>query len=146
MVPFLPLHRNRDYFISSKDLGYEYSNLLDASKSSPRPVMLLLSVVTGTDYQSFHSFFHFQIRGWWNPCILIWRSCRICGHGCCSQGSAGGWRQLPWPLPSSWREDDSPGCLRGGGKPSSPKGFPFSGTEMRTKGTIKRPFEDPALP
>lgn len=34
MVPFLPLHRNRDYFISSKDLGYEYSNLLDASKSS----------------------------------------------------------------------------------------------------------------
>lgn len=32
MVPFLPLHRNKDYFISSKDLGYEYSYLLDASK------------------------------------------------------------------------------------------------------------------
>ena len=32
MVPFLPLHRNREYFISSKDLGYEYSHLLDASK------------------------------------------------------------------------------------------------------------------
>lgn len=32
MVPFLPLHRNREYFISSKDLGYEYSYLLDASK------------------------------------------------------------------------------------------------------------------
>ncbi|TWW74654.1 tyrosinase-like [Takifugu flavidus] len=32
MVPFLPLHRNRDYFISSKDLGYEYSNLLDANQ------------------------------------------------------------------------------------------------------------------
>uniref|UniRef100_A0A665TYY4 Tyrosinase n=1 Tax=Echeneis naucrates TaxID=173247 RepID=A0A665TYY4_ECHNA len=32
MVPFLPLHRNKEYFISSKDLGYEYSHLLDASK------------------------------------------------------------------------------------------------------------------
>lgn len=32
MVPFLPLHRNREYFISSKDLGYEYTYLLDASK------------------------------------------------------------------------------------------------------------------
>uniref|UniRef100_A0A7N8XMW7 Tyrosinase n=1 Tax=Mastacembelus armatus TaxID=205130 RepID=A0A7N8XMW7_9TELE len=31
MVPFLPLHRNREYFISSKDLGYEYSYLLDAT-------------------------------------------------------------------------------------------------------------------
>ncbi|KAF3840770.1 hypothetical protein F7725_006632 [Dissostichus mawsoni] len=29
MVPFLPLHRHRDFFISSKDLGYEYSYLLD---------------------------------------------------------------------------------------------------------------------
>uniref|UniRef100_A0A673AV93 Tyrosinase n=1 Tax=Sphaeramia orbicularis TaxID=375764 RepID=A0A673AV93_9TELE len=35
MVPFLPLQRNRDYFISSKDLGYEYSNLLD----SMRPIL-----------------------------------------------------------------------------------------------------------
>lgn len=33
MVPFLPLHRNRDHFISCRDLGYEYSNLLDASES-----------------------------------------------------------------------------------------------------------------
>lgn len=33
MVPFLPLHKNRDHFISSRDLGYEYSNLLDASES-----------------------------------------------------------------------------------------------------------------
>uniref|UniRef100_A0A8C6SZA1 Tyrosinase n=1 Tax=Neogobius melanostomus TaxID=47308 RepID=A0A8C6SZA1_9GOBI len=32
MVPFLPLHRNRDFFISSKDVGYDYSLLLDASK------------------------------------------------------------------------------------------------------------------
>lgn len=59
MVPFLPLHRNRDYFISSKDLGYEYSNLLDASKSSPHSVMLRLLVVTGTDDQSSQSFFPF---------------------------------------------------------------------------------------
>lgn len=147
MVPFLPLHRNRDYFISSKDLGYEYSNLLDARESAPRSVMLLLFVVTGTDYSKVLGLcFHFQIRGWWNPCILIWRSCRICGHGCCSQGSSGGWRQQPRPLPSWWREDASPGCLWPGGKPSSPKGFPFSGTETRTKGTIRRPFEDPALP
>ncbi|XP_030009112.1 tyrosinase-like [Sphaeramia orbicularis] len=42
MVPFLPLQRNRDYFISSKDLGYEYSNLLDASQrlaESMRPIL-----------------------------------------------------------------------------------------------------------
>lgn len=32
MVPFLPLYRNREFFISSKDLGYEYTYLLDASK------------------------------------------------------------------------------------------------------------------
>lgn len=108
---------------------------------------LLLFVVTGTDYYKVLGLcFHFQIRGWWNPCILIWRSCRICGHGCCSQGSSGGWRQQPRPLPSSWREDASPGCLWRGGKPSSLKGFPFSGTETRTKGTIRRPFEYPALP
>ncbi|XP_023121961.2 tyrosinase-like [Amphiprion ocellaris] len=42
MVPFLPLHRNREYFISSKDLGYEYSHLLDASQrlaESMRPYL-----------------------------------------------------------------------------------------------------------
>ncbi|XP_067113845.1 tyrosinase-like [Osmerus mordax] len=32
MVPFLPLHRNRDFFISSKDLGYEYSYLLGSTQ------------------------------------------------------------------------------------------------------------------
>ncbi|XP_038564302.1 tyrosinase-like [Micropterus salmoides] len=32
MVPFLPLHRNREYFISSKVLGYEYSYLLNANQ------------------------------------------------------------------------------------------------------------------
>uniref|UniRef100_A0A3P8WJV9 Tyrosinase n=1 Tax=Cynoglossus semilaevis TaxID=244447 RepID=A0A3P8WJV9_CYNSE len=32
MVPFMPLHRNRDYFISSKELGYEYSSLLDPAQ------------------------------------------------------------------------------------------------------------------
>ncbi|XP_029028433.1 tyrosinase-like [Betta splendens] len=32
MVPFLPLHRNRDFFISSKDLGYEYAYMLDANQ------------------------------------------------------------------------------------------------------------------
>ncbi|XP_029303986.1 tyrosinase-like [Cottoperca gobio] len=42
MVPFLPLHRNREFFISSKDLGYEYSHLLDASQrlaESVRPFL-----------------------------------------------------------------------------------------------------------
>uniref|UniRef100_A0A8C9RJM5 Tyrosinase n=1 Tax=Scleropages formosus TaxID=113540 RepID=A0A8C9RJM5_SCLFO len=29
MVPFLPLHRNGDYFISSKELGYDYAYLLE---------------------------------------------------------------------------------------------------------------------
>lgn len=32
MVPFLPLQRNREYFVSSKDLGYDYTHLLDASE------------------------------------------------------------------------------------------------------------------
>ncbi|XP_076026856.1 tyrosinase-like [Genypterus blacodes] len=42
MVPFLPLHRNRDFFISSKDLGYEYSYLLDTNQrlaESMRPYL-----------------------------------------------------------------------------------------------------------
>ncbi|XP_047463262.1 tyrosinase-like [Mugil cephalus] len=42
MVPFLPLHRNRDFFISSKELGYEYSSLLDANQrlaESMRPYL-----------------------------------------------------------------------------------------------------------
>lgn len=29
MVPFMPLYRNGDYFLSNKVLGYEYSYLLD---------------------------------------------------------------------------------------------------------------------
>lgn len=29
MVPFLPLYRNGDYFLSNKALGYEYAYLLD---------------------------------------------------------------------------------------------------------------------
>lgn len=32
MVPFLPLHKNRELFLSSKELGYEYSSLLDTSE------------------------------------------------------------------------------------------------------------------
>lgn len=32
MVPFMPLHRNIEFFISSKDLGYEYTHLLDTSE------------------------------------------------------------------------------------------------------------------
>ncbi|XP_056140313.1 tyrosinase-like [Lampris incognitus] len=32
MVPFFPLRRNREFFISSKDLGYEYSHFLDANQ------------------------------------------------------------------------------------------------------------------
>lgn len=40
MVPFLPLHRNRDHFISSRDLGYEYSNLLDGSESGSHSAAL----------------------------------------------------------------------------------------------------------
>ncbi|CAB1320903.1 unnamed protein product [Coregonus sp. 'balchen'] len=32
MVPFLPLHRNIEYFTSSKELGYEYSYMLDSDQ------------------------------------------------------------------------------------------------------------------
>ncbi|XP_049448022.1 tyrosinase-like [Epinephelus fuscoguttatus] len=42
MVPFLPLYRNREFFISSKDLGYEYTYLLDANQrlaESMRPYL-----------------------------------------------------------------------------------------------------------
>ncbi|KAM9788476.1 tyrosinase-like [Neosynchiropus ocellatus] len=42
MVPFLPLHRNIDFFISSKELGYEYSSLLSADRrlaESMRPLL-----------------------------------------------------------------------------------------------------------
>uniref|UniRef100_A0A3Q2PRU3 Tyrosinase n=1 Tax=Fundulus heteroclitus TaxID=8078 RepID=A0A3Q2PRU3_FUNHE len=42
MAPFIPLHRNKEYFISSKDLGYEYSYLLDANQrlaESMRPYL-----------------------------------------------------------------------------------------------------------
>lgn len=42
MVPFLPLHRNREYFISSKDLGYDYTHLLGADQrlaESVRPYL-----------------------------------------------------------------------------------------------------------
>ncbi|GLD46437.1 tyrosinase-like protein [Lates japonicus] len=48
MVPFLPLHRNREYFVSSKDLGYEYSHLLDANQrlaESLRPYLEELQAV-----------------------------------------------------------------------------------------------------
>ncbi|KAA8586901.1 tyrosinase [Etheostoma spectabile] len=42
MVPFIPLYRNREFFISSKDLGYEYSHLLNANQrlaESMRPYL-----------------------------------------------------------------------------------------------------------
>ncbi|XP_075958081.1 tyrosinase-like [Anarhichas minor] len=48
MVPFLPLYRNREFFISSKDLGYEYSYLLDANQrlaESMRPYLEALQGV-----------------------------------------------------------------------------------------------------
>ncbi|XP_005807149.1 tyrosinase-like [Xiphophorus maculatus] len=59
MPPFIPLHRNKEYFISSKDLGYEYSYLLDANQrlaESMRPYLdelhdvwplLILAVLCG---------------------------------------------------------------------------------------------------
>uniref|UniRef100_A0A8C7YGX1 Tyrosinase n=1 Tax=Oryzias sinensis TaxID=183150 RepID=A0A8C7YGX1_9TELE len=41
MAPFIPLHQNKEYFISSKDLGYEYSHLLDTSKFLPRSKLII---------------------------------------------------------------------------------------------------------
>ncbi|XP_032216217.1 tyrosinase [Mustela erminea] len=32
MVPFIPLYRNGDFFISSRDLGYDYSNLQESER------------------------------------------------------------------------------------------------------------------
>ncbi|XP_032253550.1 tyrosinase isoform X2 [Phoca vitulina] len=32
MVPFIPLYRNGDFFISSRDLGYDYSNLQESDR------------------------------------------------------------------------------------------------------------------
>uniref|UniRef100_A0A3Q3W8S8 Tyrosinase n=1 Tax=Mola mola TaxID=94237 RepID=A0A3Q3W8S8_MOLML len=45
MVPFLPLHTNRDYFISSRDLGYEYSNLLDATHDMASDFFMATSIL-----------------------------------------------------------------------------------------------------
>ncbi|XP_020778725.1 tyrosinase-like [Boleophthalmus pectinirostris] len=50
MAPFLPLHRNREFFISSKDLGYEYSHLLSANQQlseAIRPYLEELQEVWG---------------------------------------------------------------------------------------------------
>lgn len=33
MVPFIPLYRNGDFFVSSKDLGYDYSYLQESGKA-----------------------------------------------------------------------------------------------------------------
>lgn len=47
MVPFLPLHRNGDYFLSNKALGFEYAYLLDpgeyrTTNSSSKQMLLQL--------------------------------------------------------------------------------------------------------
>ncbi|KAM9331869.1 tyrosinase-like [Pholidichthys leucotaenia] len=42
MVPFMPLHRNGEFFISSRDLGYEYSLLLGANQRLAESVRPLL--------------------------------------------------------------------------------------------------------
>lgn len=36
MVPFLPLYRNGDYFLTDKALGYEYAYLLDPGQNGTR--------------------------------------------------------------------------------------------------------------
>lgn len=36
MVPFLPLYRNGDYFLTDKALGYEYAYLLDPGQNTTR--------------------------------------------------------------------------------------------------------------
>lgn len=41
MVPFIPLYRNGDFFISSKDLGYDYSYLQESGKAQFLPYELL---------------------------------------------------------------------------------------------------------
>lgn len=48
MVPFLPLYRNGDYFLSNKALGYEYAYLLDPGQCRTthlQEVFLYLSVM-----------------------------------------------------------------------------------------------------
>ena len=93
MVPFLPLIRNREYFISSKDLGYEYSYLLNASKLCFGGAFIFFADMNYCFVlwrKKTPSCPFFQTRGWQNPYVLTWRSCRMCGPGCCLQGSAGG--------------------------------------------------------
>lgn len=55
MVPFLPLHRNREHFISSRELGYEYSNLLDARESGS-PTAIFFYFQHGANLVNFVSF------------------------------------------------------------------------------------------
>lgn len=98
MVPFLPLHRNREFFISSKDMGYEYSHLLDASKPSVYYFEQFAFRLAAIRKFPTFSLLLSQIRGCLSPCVLIWRSCRTCGPGCCLQGCVEEsllWRWLP---------------------------------------------------
>uniref|UniRef100_W5KN36 Tyrosinase n=1 Tax=Astyanax mexicanus TaxID=7994 RepID=W5KN36_ASTMX len=47
MAPFLPLYRNGDYFLSSKDMGYEYSYLRDPGQQFVDNVASYLEQVKG---------------------------------------------------------------------------------------------------
>lgn len=82
MVPFLPLYRNREFFISSKDLGYEYS-YLDASKFAPEwssSVFLLLAGnhwLTSSWYLLFAFHFHCISR---NTPIISFVQEKVCNR------------------------------------------------------------------
>ena len=55
MVPFLPLYRNGDYFLSNKALGYEYAYLLDPGQSS----------------WHIHTHTHTHTATFFNPCVIF---------------------------------------------------------------------------
>lgn len=129
MVPFLPLHRNRDHFISSRELGYEYSNLLDASESGS-PTAMLFYFQHGANLVKFCFITRSEAGGIYaslsggaaGPLALAaahrgLRGDRVCGHGRCSPDgekttppAACGHRENcpPWKAPTSlgqrWRQ------------------------------------------
>uniref|UniRef100_A0A8C6PI58 Tyrosinase n=1 Tax=Nothobranchius furzeri TaxID=105023 RepID=A0A8C6PI58_NOTFU len=76
MAPFLPLHRNKEYFISSKELGYEYSYLLNASGFLCYENLISCSCLNDLRWKKLR-----LLQSGFLPCesfsgkIKLWRSC-----------------------------------------------------------------------
>lgn len=73
MVPFIPLYRNGDFFISSKDLGYDYSYLQESGKAQlPLDELWILIQVTSSEIvKNIHCIFNFFSKTILNQYIIM---------------------------------------------------------------------------